>query len=97
MDFSLSAINIPVFVVLIAYAIYLIFYVLYSFFNLFHLIKYGVEGAPLFLIVTIFAAGTIFLVAGSILWLAMFDWTFAIPIDQFLGLFKNDVLPVLEF
>lgn len=97
MDFSLSTIGIPVFLVLIVYAIYLVVYVLYSLFNLFHLMKYGVEGTQLFLIVSVFTGGTILLVAGSIFWLASFDWTFTVPADQLLGSFKNDVLPVLEF
>ncbi|OGL99828.1 hypothetical protein A2318_03085 [Candidatus Uhrbacteria bacterium RIFOXYB2_FULL_45_11] len=97
MDFSLSALNIPVFVVLIVYAIYILFYVLYSLFNLFHLMKYGVEGVQLFLIVIVFTGGTILLVAGSIFWLLSFDWTVAIPLNQILRAYNNDILPISEF
>lgn len=97
MDFSLSTINVPVFLVLIVYIIYLACYVLYSLFNLFHLIKYGVENSQLVLIVLVFTGGTILIVAGSILWLLSFDWSVTLPVDQMLGSYQNSILPNSEF
>lgn len=85
--FELPDINIPVAVFLIVYFGYMLFYCLYSLFNIYHLIRYGVYGFGLYLIVTIFTGGTILLVAGSVFLLMGYDWMYPISIN---GIFNNN-------
>ena len=66
---------IPISVLLIPLIIFLIFYLVYSFFNVYHLLRFGVYGFGLYMITTLYAAGTILLMAISIYFLLGYDWT----------------------
>jgi|GEM_PF-676137 len=79
--FDLSAFSLPVSVFLAVFGAFLLFFVVYSFFNLYHLLKYGVYGFGLYLIVTIFTGGTILLASGSFFLLAGYDWTYPISVE----------------
>ena len=89
LDFSIST---SIFLYL--FGAYLTFYLLYSLFTVFHLLKYGVYNFSLYLLITVFAGGTILLVSGSLFYLSGFDWSTPIPMYQVLqeensGLFPN--------
>lgn len=73
--FELPTLSLPVSIFLYIFGAYMIFYVLYSLFNIYHLVRYGVYGFSLYLLVTVFTGGTILLVAGSIFLLMDYDWT----------------------
>ena len=92
MSFSFPEISIPVFSLLGIFGLYLLCYITYSLFNLFHLLKYGVAGKGLLLIVLIFLGGTILLVAGSVFVLLPYDWTYAIPLDQLTDVFNEKIV-----
>ncbi|OGL62670.1 hypothetical protein A3C09_02740 [Candidatus Uhrbacteria bacterium RIFCSPHIGHO2_02_FULL_47_44] len=91
MSFSFPEISIPVFSFLGIFGLYMACYVLYSLFNIFHLVKYGIAGNGLFLIVFTFLGGTILLVAASIFLLLPYDWTYAIPLNQITDVFNENV------
>ena len=91
MPLSFADFNIPVSIFFGAYGIFLLVYIIYSLFNLFHLLKYGVAGLPLYLIIVAFAGGTILLLGGSFLILLNYDWTYTAPLSQ-IGTFMNDTL-----
>lgn len=65
----------PMTVLLIPFGLFLAFYILYSLFNLYHLLRFGLEGVPLFLITIVFIGGSVVLIAGTIFALAGYDWS----------------------
>ncbi|MBI2473454.1 hypothetical protein HYV70_02790 [Candidatus Uhrbacteria bacterium] len=93
--FDFPDINIPIAVFLIVYGAYMLFYVLYALFNVYHLIRYGVYGFGMYLIVTIFAGGTIILVAGSVFLLMEYDWSYPISLDKTVNYYNEDLFPSL--
>ncbi|MBI4592379.1 hypothetical protein HY733_02950 [Candidatus Uhrbacteria bacterium] len=93
--FEIPNVDIPLYVFLFVYGAYMLFYVLYSLFNIYHLIRYGVYGFGLYLIVTIFTGGTILLVAGSTFLLMEYDWTLPISFDEAQNYYNEDLFPSL--
>ncbi len=93
--FDLPDINLPIAVFLIVYGAYMVFYVLYSLFNIYHLIRYGVYGLGLYLIVSIFVGGTIILVAGSVFPLLEYEWTLPLSLDRVGDFYNEDLFPAL--
>ncbi len=88
MPFSFSDVSIPVSIFLGLYGLFLLFYVVYAFFNILNLLKHGRISMQLFVIITVFVAGSIFLVAGSFLWLSHYDWTLNISLNDTLQALK---------
>jgi len=93
--FELPNISIPMYAFLFVFGAYMLFYVLYSLFNIYHLIRYGVYGFGLYLIVTIFTGGTILLVAGSTLLLLNYDWTLTVSLNEATEFYNEDLFPAL--
>ncbi len=93
--FDIPSISIPIAVFLIVYGAYMLFYVLYSLFNIYHLIRYGVYGFGLYLIVTVFTCGTILLVGASVYMLLEFDWTVPIGLNDAVEYYNEDLFPGL--
>lgn len=93
--FDIPSIDLPIYVFLFVFAAYMIFYVLYSLFNIYHLIRYGVYGFGLYLIVTIFTGGTILFIAGSTFMLMEYDWTLPISLDNATQFYNEDLFPAL--
>lgn len=93
--FDIPNIDLPIYVFLFVFGAYMIFYVLYSLFNIYHLVRYGVYGFGLYLIVTIFTGGTILLVAGSTFMLLEYDWTLPISLDDATQFYNEDLFPAL--
>lgn len=91
MPFSLPEFSIPVVIFLGIFVLYMLFYLVYSLFNLFHLVKYGIAGTGLYIIVTVFLSGTVLLVAGSIFLLLPYDWTYTIPLNQAIEMFDESM------
>jgi hypothetical protein len=95
MPFDLPQISIPIGVLLFVFAAYMVFYVLYSLFNIYHLIRYGVYGFGLYVLVTVFTGGTIILVSASIFFLMEYDWTLPISFQNTADFYNNDLFPRL--
>ncbi|NQV90146.1 hypothetical protein HQ487_01930 [Candidatus Uhrbacteria bacterium] len=93
--FDLPNIDIPIIVFLIIYGAYMLFYVLYSLFNVYHLLKYGMYGFGLYLLVTVFTGGTIILLAGSTYLLMDYDWSHPISLDDTVKFYNEDLFPAL--
>jgi hypothetical protein len=93
--FELPDINFPLYVFLFVFGAYMLFYILYSLFNIYHLIRYGVYGFGLYMIVTVFAGGTILLVAGSTFLLMEYDWLLPISLDTATEFYNEDLFPAL--
>lgn len=93
--FDIPNIGVPIAVFLIVYGAYMLFYILYSLFNIYHLVRYGVYGFGLYLIVTIFTGGTILLVGGSVFMLLEYDWTVPITLDNAVEYYNEDLFPAL--
>ena len=93
--FDLPNVSIPIAVFLIVYGAYMLFYVLYALFNVYHLIRYGVYGLGMYLIVTLFTGGTILLVAGSAFLLLEYDWTQPISVQKTIDYYNEDLFPSL--
>ena len=92
MPFSFSEISFPIYLFLGIYGFFLLFYVIYSLFTIMHLVKFGVAGFPLYALVIVYTGGTILLVAGSILLLARYDWTYSVPLTFITNLLQNNPL-----
>ncbi len=93
--FDLPNISAPIAVFLIPYGIFMFIYILYSLFNIYHLIRYGLSGSGLFLLITIFGAGAVLLSAGSIFLLLGFDWNTSIGLQEASSFYNNNVIPGL--
>ncbi len=93
--FEFPTINIPIAVFLIIYGAYMLFYVLYSLFNIYHLIRYGVYGFGLYLIVTVFTGGTIILIGASVFMLLGYDWTTPLSLSNAVEYYNEDLFPGL--
>ena len=93
--FDLPNFDIPIYVFLFVYGAYMLFYVLYALFNIYHLVRYGVYGFGLYLIVTIFTGGTIILVSGSVFMLMEYDWTYPISSGTAVDFYNEDLFPAL--
>lgn len=93
--FELPNISIPIVVFLIVYGAYMLFYILYSLFNIYHLIRYGVYGFGLYIIVTVFTGGTILLLAGSFFLLAEYNWMQPVSINNALETYNESLFPGL--
>lgn len=92
--FDLPKFSISISIFLYVYGAYMLFYVLYSMFNIYHLVRYGVYGFGLYLLVTLFAGGTILLLAGSYFLLIEYNWNEPISVNGLIenegnGLFQN--------
>jgi hypothetical protein len=90
--FELPQISLPIGILLAVFAAYMIFYVLYGLFNIYHLLRYGVYGFGLYLLLAIFTGGTIILVSGSIFWLMEYDWTTTISLQNFFNVNNDETL-----
>jgi hypothetical protein len=93
--FEIPSISIPVAVLLIVYGSYMLFYILYSVFNVYHLIRYGVKGFGLYLIVTAFTGGTIILIGASVFLLLNYDWSIPISLSNAVEYYNEDLFPGL--
>lgn len=93
--FELPNIDLPIYYFLFVFGVYMLFYVLYSLFNIYHLIRYGVYGFGLYLIVSIFTVGTIILISGSTFMLMEYDWTLPISLDNATQFYNEDLFPAL--
>jgi len=76
---------IPISVLLIPLGIFLLFYIFYSTFNIYHLLRFGVYNFSLYVIATVFALGSIFLIGLSLFFLLKFDWNAPISFNDFVG------------
>ncbi|MBI4435390.1 hypothetical protein HY630_01855 [Candidatus Uhrbacteria bacterium] len=93
--FELPNIDLPLYVFLVVFGAYMVFYVLYSLFNIYHLVRYGVYGFGLYLIVTVFTGGTILLVAGSTFLLLEYNWMLPISLENATEFYNEDLFPAL--
>ncbi|OGL95678.1 hypothetical protein A2348_00035 [Candidatus Uhrbacteria bacterium RIFOXYB12_FULL_58_10] len=83
MSFDLSSLALPIWTLLVLYGAYLVLFFVYTGFNLYHLLRFGTYGIGLYSITALCLAGTILLVAGSVLLLFPFDWSASVPLDVF--------------
>lgn len=90
-NFSEFSVTISVFLIL--YTAFLVLFSFYSIFNIYHLIRYGLYGFGLYLIITIFAGGTILLVAGSIFLLQEYDWSIPIQLNNIVKIYTSEIVP----
>ena len=93
--FALPNLSISISIFLIVFGAYMLFYILYSLFNIYHLVKYGIYGFGLYVIVTVFTCGTILLVGGSFFLLAEYDWTTPITLEGASEYYNEDLFPAL--
>jgi hypothetical protein len=93
--FQLPDINIPLYLLLFVFGGYMLFYILYSLFNIYHLIRYGVYGFGLYLIVAIFTGGTIILIAGSFFLLTTYNWLLPISLNSTFESYQEELFPGL--
>lgn len=95
--------TIPLAVVLIPFVLFLLLFFVFSIFNLFHVIHYGISTVGKFIIIAIYTAGTLFLLGGSYIVLAEYDWQQPISSTSFIdsaadtNLFELPNVPLREF
>ncbi len=75
MDFDFASFVIPVWYLLVLYALFLAAFTLYTGFNLYHLVRFGVRGVGLYSILALFLSGTVLLAGLSVGLLAPYDWS----------------------
>lgn len=94
--FDFSTFALPISILLGVFGVYLLLYIIFSFFNLYHLMRYGVYGFGLYLIVTIYASGTILLATGSYFLLSEYNWNAPISFEGFFNLNATESLNELK-
>ncbi len=93
--FSFSELTVPVSAFLMVFGAYMLFYVFYSLFNVYHLIRYGIFGIGLYILVATFTGGTIILISGSTFLLMEYDWSHPITADSAAQYYNEDLFPGL--
>ncbi len=82
MPFDFATFVIPVWYVLVVYALFLVVFTTYTGFNLYHLLRFGAKGPGLYAILALFLVGTVLLVGLTVALLAPYDWSATIsPAD----------------
>lgn len=85
----IPSLTFPAFLLLTPLVLFLLFYVLYSVFTLYHLLRFGLSGVPLYLLLVIYIMGTVTLLGGSLLLLSTYDWTASLTTDMLTKTFFN--------
>ncbi len=80
-----TGLEIPLAILLVPYVIFLALFLFYVYFTCRNLLKYGMQGKPLVLFVTIFILGCVVLVLISFLLLSRFDWFANISVENILN------------
>ena len=75
MPFDFATFVIPVWYLLVVYALFLAVFTLYTGFNLYHLLRFGTKSIGLYAILALFMTGTVLLVGGTLFVLAPYDWS----------------------
>lgn len=82
--FDLPSIEIPIFGLLIPYALVLFFLTIYSFFNIYHLIRFATFSFGGYFLTTVFVGGLIVIAAVSFYYLMPLDWSATWNLNNFL-------------
>lgn len=94
MPFDFANFVIPVWYLLVVYALFLAVFTLYTGFNLYHLLRFGTKGVGLYAIVAIFLVGSALLVGTSVALLAPYDWSATVsPSDLLQQTSKGQFFP----
>lgn len=75
--------SIPLFFALAPFVIFLVIFFIFTFFNFFHIAHYGPHGFAKFVVMGVYFAGTVFLLGGSYLVLARYDWQQPIDLSAY--------------
>lgn len=80
---TIASLEMPLSVFLLPFGLFLLFYVFYSFFNVYHLVKFGIYGFGAFLIVTVYAGVSIFLLGAIFSVIGLYDWSIPFSLSDF--------------
>ena len=76
-------IYLPLSLLLIPLAIFLLIFLFYSYFNTYHLLRFGVYGSPVFSVITVYVAVSLFLLLCIGYTLFSYDWSLSFSLTQF--------------
>lgn len=65
----------PIYFFLLPYAFFLLTFIVFSLFNVYHLLRYGIYNFNLYVLSTVYMAGTILILGASLIMILQFDWT----------------------
>jgi hypothetical protein len=89
--FDIPNINVPIIIFLALFGLYMLFFIFYSIFNVYHLIRYGIYGFGLYLIITIFTGGTIILVSASFITMNKYNWSQPLQLEGVIDQLNSDI------
>lgn len=92
---SFTSFAFPVWILLVLYSGFLLFYLIYSIFSVYHLVKFGVYGSGLYVLVTLFVGGSLLLVGGSVLLLAGVEWSSVVHPANWFNLTSTSGIPLI--
>mgnify|MGYP001594656129 CR=1 FL=1 len=81
----------PISFFLVFFGIFLLFYAVYSAFNLYHLLRFGIDGFGLYLIVTVYTGGSLVLAAAAFYLLSQYDWSVPFAIGNIFGASETSI------
>ncbi|PJA47468.1 hypothetical protein CO172_01255 [Candidatus Uhrbacteria bacterium CG_4_9_14_3_um_filter_36_7] len=86
-------ISIPLFILLVPFALFLLFYIFYSLFNLYHLLRYGISEYKMFLVIVVYMGISIFLFGSVLYGFQQFDWLVSFDLSS---IFSNTSTHLFE-
>jgi len=82
---SFETFAVPLSVLLIPYGLFMLIFFLYSIFNVYHLMRFGIYGHSLYIIVILFLMGSVVLSGISAFGLLQYDWSINLSAATILG------------
>lgn len=77
--------DIQIWYLLIPYGFFLLFYIMYSIFSVYHMLRFGVYGYGAYLIITVYAGVTIFMLGAAVYFLMQLDWSATMALSEIIG------------
>lgn len=74
----------PLWILLIPYALFAIFFAIWSLFNIYHLLRFGVLGYGLSLLMVIYLGGTAAIIFFSSALILQYDWMASVNVTDFI-------------
>ncbi|MBU0531205.1 hypothetical protein KJ910_01785 [Patescibacteria group bacterium] len=72
----------PIFYFLFPYALFLLVFIVFSLFNVYHLLRYGIYNFNLYVLCTVYMAGTLLILGASVIMILQFDWTVPLQLSS---------------
>jgi Na+/H+-dicarboxylate symporter len=93
MELTSATAGLPLWVILIPFAIFAIVFFIYSAFNFYHLIRFGVYSYSMYLIMTLYILATVGILSTATFFLMGYNFYDVITVESIFGAAATQILP----